>query len=131
MTIKASRTARPTADLGASRRFYEELVGLPVLFAFEDHDGFDGVIFGVPDERSQLEVVRAVDRGIVPRPSVEDLLVLYYDGESARDVVTTRLTAAGFPALPTNDETINPYWTNVGAAVVVDPDGYRLVLTTG
>jgi hypothetical protein len=44
VAIEASRTARPTSDVAASRRFYEELVGLPVLFAFEDHDGFDGVI---------------------------------------------------------------------------------------
>ena len=130
MTITASRTARPTADLAASRRFYEDFVGLPVLFAFEDHDGFDGAIFGVPDEQSQLEVVHAPDVDVVPRPSTEDQLILYYDTTSARDAVITRLATAGFSALPPDDRTINPYWTNVGALVVLDPDGYRLVLAT-
>jgi catechol 2,3-dioxygenase-like lactoylglutathione lyase family enzyme len=130
MSIKASRVARPTAELAASRRFYEDLVGLPVLFAFEDHDGFDGVIFGLPDDRSQLEVVQAPDVDIVPRPSAEDQLVLYYDREPARDEVVMRLAGGGFPALSPDDDTLNPYWSKVGAVVVVDPDGYRLVLAT-
>lgn len=130
MSIQASRVARPAVDLAASRRFYEDLVGLPVLFAFEDHDGFDGVIFGVPDERSQLELVRAPDVDITPRPSHEDQLVLYYDSEPSRDAVLMRLASAGFSALAPYDETLNPYWAKVGASVVVDPDGYRLVLAT-
>ncbi|MBA2630777.1 MAG: VOC family protein [Thermoleophilaceae bacterium] len=131
MTIRAGRTARPANDLAATRRFYEDLVGLPMQFAFEDHDGFDGVIFGVPDERFQLEIVRAPDANVLPRPSVEDQLVLYYEDQPARDEVIARLAAAGFSALAADDDTLNPYWAKVGAVVVVDPDGYRLVLTTG
>jgi len=130
MTIRASRVARPTAELTAARRFYENLVGLPVLFAFEDHDGFDGVIFGVSDDRSQLELVHAPHVAPVPHPSAEDQLVLYYDDEASRDVVISRLAAAGFSTLAPDDDTLNPYWTKVGALVVTDPDGYRLVLTT-
>lgn len=131
MTIRASRVARPTVELAAVRRFYEDLVGLDLLFEFEDHDGFDGVILGLGDETSQLELVHAPDADIVPRPSVEDQLVLYFDGLSSRDQVVARLSGAGFPALAPDDDTVNPYWARVGAVVVVDPDGYRLVLTTG
>jgi catechol 2,3-dioxygenase-like lactoylglutathione lyase family enzyme len=126
--IAASRVARPTADLAATRPFYEELVGLRVLAEFADHDGFDGVIFGLPDERSQLELVHAPGDDVVPNPSVEDQLVLYFDAEPARQLVRERLVAAGFPPLAGDDPSLNPYWTRVGAAVFVDPDGYRLVL---
>ena len=42
------RVARPTARLDETAAFYRDLVGLPVLASFTDHDGFSGVILGVP-----------------------------------------------------------------------------------
>jgi catechol 2,3-dioxygenase-like lactoylglutathione lyase family enzyme len=59
--------ARPARDLERIRSFYEHVVGLPVLWSFVDHDGFDGVIFGVPDERAQLELVRSPHGDAPPR----------------------------------------------------------------
>jgi hypothetical protein len=50
--IAAMRTARPTTDLPRIRQFYEQVVGLPLLCEFADHYGFDGAIFGVPDDRA-------------------------------------------------------------------------------
>jgi hypothetical protein len=50
--IAAMRTARPTTDLPPIRQFYEQVVGLPLLGEFADHYGFDGAIFGVPDDRA-------------------------------------------------------------------------------
>ncbi|QXC61159.1 VOC family protein [Aquihabitans sp. G128] len=131
MGIRASRTARPTRDLAAVRGFYEHLVGLPVLFEFADHDGFDGVVFGLPDERAQLELVRAPDADVAPRPTVEDLQVLYFDDEGSRAEVLHRLADGGALPLAPDDPTVNPYWPATGALVVVDPDGYRLVLSLG
>jgi catechol 2,3-dioxygenase-like lactoylglutathione lyase family enzyme len=40
------RVARPTDDLAAVVRFYHDGLGLDVLFEFQDHDGFDGVMLG-------------------------------------------------------------------------------------
>ena len=57
MPVRSMRVARPTADLARSRDFYTRVIGLGVLWSFEDHDGFDGVILGVPDEHAQLELV--------------------------------------------------------------------------
>src|SRR3954471_24721497 len=76
MVIAAMRVAPPTIQLQRVREFYEVGVGLPVLWAFEDHDGFDGVIFGVPDERAQLELV-TTSHAMRPAPTAEDALVLY------------------------------------------------------
>jgi catechol 2,3-dioxygenase-like lactoylglutathione lyase family enzyme len=71
------RVARPTADLDRIRTFYADVVGLPLLWSFADHDGFDGAIFGLPDERAQLELVRT-PHDDTPAPTNEDVLVLYH-----------------------------------------------------
>jgi catechol 2,3-dioxygenase-like lactoylglutathione lyase family enzyme len=124
----AMRTARPTADLPRIRRFYEQVVGLPLLGDFADHDGFDGAIFGVPDDRAQLELV-ASPHGERPSPTSEDALVLYATDEAAAAALTTRLRQAGTPEVtPATDPTLNPYWPNHGATCFIDPDGYRLIL---
>jgi hypothetical protein len=123
------RVARPTRDLDRIRSFYEHVVELPVLWSFVDHDGFDGVIFGVPDERAQLELVRS-PHGDTPSPSGEDALVLYGDGAAAGDIVA-RLERAATPEITPEDPTLNPYWPREGARCFVDPDGYRLIVVPG
>jgi catechol 2,3-dioxygenase-like lactoylglutathione lyase family enzyme len=126
MSLIAMRSARPTTDLDVIRAFYEDVVGLPLLWSFVDHDGFDGVIFGVPDERAQLELVRS-PHGEVPTPTNEDALVLYCSGpDQARYV--DRLRRAGTAEVAADEATLNPYWPRSGAVCFVDPDGYRLIL---
>ena len=117
------RVARPTSAFAATAAFYRELVQLPVLGEFEDHAGFTGVIFGLPDASRQLELVS--HRGTEPSPTTEDQLVLYLGSEPEVVAVASRLEAGGFEAqTPTN-----PYWTANGARCFVDPDGYWLVLS--
>src|SRR5262245_46913564 len=124
--MNAIRVARPTTDLDQIRSFYELVVGRPLLGSFFDHDGFDGAIFGLPDERAQLELVRS-PHGDVPTPSAEDALVLYHSDEASVAAVLVRLRRAGTVEV-TDDPTLNPYWPRHGARVFVDPDGYRLVV---
>jgi hypothetical protein len=121
------RVARPTADLDRISTFYADVVGLPLLWCFVDHDGFDGVIFGVPDERAQLEVVRSPHRDI-PTPTSEDALVLYHPAGDALTALIDRLRWAGTVEMTDNDPTLNPYWPREGARCFVDPDGYRLIV---
>lgn len=125
-SLVAMRVARPTADLDRIRAFYEHVVALRLLWSFADHDGFDGVIFGLPDERAQLEIVRS-PHGDVPAPTNEDVLVLYLSDTSVADDLVARLRAAG-TAEVTDDPTLNPYWPRHGARTFRDPDGYRLVV---
>ena len=124
------RVARPTRDLDRIRTFYEHAVGLPLLWAFVDHDGFDGVIFGVPDERAQLELVRS-PHGDTPSPTPEDALVLYGNGGTAAADIVARLDQAATPEVTPDDPTLNPYWPRQGARCFVDPDGYRLIIVPG
>ena len=125
-SLVAMRVARPTADLDRIRSFYEHIVGLPLLWSFVDHDGFDGAIFGLPDERAQLEIVRS-PHGDVPAPTHEDVLVLYQSDTSAADDLVARLRRAGAVEV-SNDPTLNPYWPRHGARTFSDPDGYRLIV---
>jgi catechol 2,3-dioxygenase-like lactoylglutathione lyase family enzyme len=125
-SLVAMRVARPTADLDRIRSFYEHVVGLPLLWSFVDHDGFDGAIFGLPDARAQLEIVRS-PHGDVPAPTHEDALVLYQSDTSAADDLVARLRRAGAVEV-SDDPTLNPYWPRHGARTFSDPDGYRLIV---
>jgi catechol 2,3-dioxygenase-like lactoylglutathione lyase family enzyme len=125
-SLVAMRVARPTADLDRIRSFYEHVVGLPLLWSFVDHDGFDGAIFGLPDARAQLEIVRS-PHGDVPAPTNEDALVLYQSDTSAADDLVARLRRAGAVEV-SDDPTLNPYWPRHGACTFSDPDGYRLIV---
>jgi catechol 2,3-dioxygenase-like lactoylglutathione lyase family enzyme len=117
------RVARPTRDLVAARRFYGELLGLPVIASFEGHDGYDGVIFGLPDASRQLELVRHEHAD--PAPTEEDQLVFYLGSSEAVDAQEARLRAAGLEPR----RAANPYWGRNDAVCFVDPDGYWLVLS--
>ena len=117
------RIARPTRDLDAARRFYGDALGLPLVASFDDHDGYSGVVLGLPDASRQLELV--AHEGEEPRPTNEDQLVLYLGSTGELEGRASRLRVAGFePRVPAN-----PYWERSGAVAFVDPDGYWLILS--
>ncbi len=45
---KIVRVARPTDQLDEVVRFYTDGLGFQILYRFENHEGFDGVIVGIP-----------------------------------------------------------------------------------
>jgi catechol 2,3-dioxygenase-like lactoylglutathione lyase family enzyme len=118
----AVRVARPTGDLGAAAAFYRDALGLPVLGAFEDHDGFSGLILGLPDASRQLELVAA---DAAPAPTAEDQLVVYLGSAEDVEQAAAGIRAAGHEPRVSP----NPYWANVDAVCFVDPDGYWLILS--
>jgi catechol 2,3-dioxygenase-like lactoylglutathione lyase family enzyme len=112
--------ARPAQDLTRSARFYADLIGLPRLGGFENHDGYDGVFFALPGG-AELELTAGPAR---PAPSTdEDLLVLYVQTQAEVAAIGARLTAASVTRIPNR----NPYWNRSGLTFL-DPDGYRLVI---
>jgi catechol 2,3-dioxygenase-like lactoylglutathione lyase family enzyme len=117
------RVARPTGDLAAASAFYGDVLGFPLLASFEEHDGYSGAIFGLPDASRQLELVS--HEGTLPSPTSEDQLVLYLGSGERVEEGAARLRAAGFEPRPS----ANPYWARTGAVCFVDPDGYWLVLS--
>jgi hypothetical protein len=53
------RIARPTDNLDALLPFYQDGLGVDMLFRFENHDGFDGIILGREGAPYHLEFTRA------------------------------------------------------------------------
>jgi catechol 2,3-dioxygenase-like lactoylglutathione lyase family enzyme len=122
MATPVLRVARACSDLAQARRFYCDALGLSVLAEFADHDGFDGLIVGLPGAGWHLELV--VEHGAtVARPSAEDLIVLYEPDRAAYELRLQRLRAMGAAVVPSN----NPYWDRCGVTFE-GPDRYRTVL---
>lgn len=117
------RVARPTDQLEACVAFYKDALGLDELGAFADHDGFDGVMLGHPDQPWHLELTRKAGHEAGRAPSPEHLLVLYIPDPNAFDAAVARVRSHGHEPV----RAFNPYWDRAGVTFE-DPDGYRVVL---
>jgi catechol 2,3-dioxygenase-like lactoylglutathione lyase family enzyme len=71
------RVARPTDNFDQVVRFYTEGLGLAVLGSFKDHDGFDGIMVGVPGSSYHLEFTRKRGHSAGRAPTEENLIVFY------------------------------------------------------
>lgn len=117
------RVARPTDNLEAVTRFYRDGLDFEVLYRFEDHDGFDGVMLGHPRGAYHLEFTRRAGHQAGRAPSRDNLLVFYLPDAVAWGRAVGRLESAGYRAV----KSFNPYWDRNGRTFE-DPDGYRVVL---
>ncbi|WP_263172161.1 VOC family protein [Streptomyces sp. SCSIO ZS0520] len=118
------RLARPSRDLATAERFWTRGLGLAVQYRAEGREPGEHelLMLGWPDADWHLELVRDPAHPVLPRPTEEDLLVLYVDGE-VPDGTVRRLEENGGRVVTSP----NPYW-NTWGVTVEDPDGYRLVL---
>lgn len=123
LPVTQVRIARPTDKLAAVRRFYHEGIGLPIVGGFEGHDGYDGLMLGLPGVPYHLEFTQHDHGSPCPAPTKDNLLVLYIPDKAAIDQIVGRLGALGYP--PAEPE--NPYWAAKGVTIP-DPDGWRVVL---
>jgi catechol 2,3-dioxygenase-like lactoylglutathione lyase family enzyme len=121
--IPKLRIARPTNDLAALRRFYVEGVGLRELYAFENHDEFDGLIVGHSQAPYHLEFTRQAGHVVAPAPTAEHLLVFYFPELADWEAAVAQLRVQGYASVPAH----NAYWDRQGLTFE-DPDGYRVVL---
>ena len=117
------RVARPTDHVDQVVRFYSEGLGLTKLGSFEDHDGFDGVMLGVPGALYHLEFTKKRGHDADRAPTKENLLVFYLPDEQQWQAAIKRMIAAGYEPV----SSFNPYWDRAGRTFE-DPDGYRVVL---
>lgn len=118
------RMARQTDQLEALKRFYCDGLGLEVIGSFTGHAGYDGLIVGLPGKAYQLEFVHHHDGSPGQSPNKENLLVFYVEDRTAVQRTADKLTAMGYPAVPSE----NPWWDEHNAITIEDPDGYRVVL---
>jgi catechol 2,3-dioxygenase-like lactoylglutathione lyase family enzyme len=124
LSVAQVRIARPTDKLAEVEEFYSKHLGLPVIYRFQNHAGYDGVMLGLPGAAYHLEFTSHLRGGPCPAPTAENLLVLYFQGDAQMFDVVERLAMAGHEPVPAE----NPYWAGVGALTFEDPDSWRVVL---
>lgn len=123
MVVPVLRVARSTDDIAALLPFYCTGLGLQVLFRFEDHDGFDGVMLGAPGAPYHFEFTTARGHRAGRAPTQDNLLVFFLPDPAAWNAAVRRMQSAGFDPVPS----FNPYWDRDGRTYE-DADGYRVVL---
>ncbi len=127
LRTKTVRIARPTDKFDEIVRFYTDGLGLQILDKFENHEGFDGIIVGIPGETYHFEFTHQkghFEGHFVGRaPTQDNLIVFYIPDRSEWDRAIIKMNSIGYEAVPS----YNPYW-DIDGATFEDPDGYRVVL---
>ncbi|TYS46712.1 VOC family protein [Bacillus infantis] len=116
------RIARPTNQLEKIKQFYGDGLGLKELGGFH-HEGYKGIMYGLPDRQYHLEFTQTDERHELPAPAKDHLLVLYIPDLHKLNAAAARLSALGYQEA----EPENPYWGR-GGITIEDPDGWRIVL---
>ena len=117
------RVARPTDRLSAVSTMYSQGLGLEILSRFVDHEGFDGVVLGLPGAPYHIEFTTQKGHSVGTAPTKDHLLVFYVQDEAERQQYCEKMISAGFKKV----ESYNPYWDSNGKTFE-DVDGYRVVL---
>ena len=117
------RIARHTSRLEAVVAFYRDGLGLPELYRFVNHDGYDGVMLGLPGKTYHLEFTQHLSGPPPSAPSGDDLLVLYIPDRAQLASLREHLERLGHHSVAPK----NPYWLR-DAVTFEDPDGWRVVL---
>jgi catechol 2,3-dioxygenase-like lactoylglutathione lyase family enzyme len=124
LPVRQVRVARPTDRLDEVVSFYCTGLGLTMLDRFEGHEGYTGVMLGLPGAEYHLEFTTHVDGSPGAAPTRDNLLVFYLGSDDETRAVAERLSALGHAAI----EADNPFWTDNGGITIEDPDGWRVVL---
>lgn len=117
------RIARPTDQLDEVVRFYTQGLGLQILDRFENHQGFDGVMVGIPGEIYHFEFIHQQGHVVGCAPTQDHLIVFYFPNRAEWDRAVIQINSIGSESV----SSYNPYW-DINGATFEDPDGYRVVL---
>ena len=120
---KIVRVARATDRLDEVVRFYTDGLGLQILDRFDRHEGFDGVMVGLPGEPYHFEFTQQQGHLVGRAPTLENLIVFYIPDRQEWQDTIDRLQSIGYTPI----KSYNPYWDRNGITFE-DPDGYRIVL---
>lgn len=123
MALQHMRIARPVSTLSKSCAMYCNGLGLQKIGEFTDHDGFSGYMLGMDGLPWHLEFTQCHAHPVLPSPSDEDLLVLYFPEKDSWLTTCANMDDAGFARV----KSFNPYWDRKGVTFQ-DMDGYRVVI---
>lgn len=117
------RIARHITDLQKIELFYSSVAGLKKLGSFQNHNGYDGIFLGYPQQHWHLEFTcssEAPDN----RFDEDDLLVFYVNSEVEFTEIKNSLVKQNIRTI----EPKNLYWKENGL-MITDPDGYKIVFS--
>lgn len=117
------RFARHTNNLEQLKSFYIDILGLELLGGFENHNGYDGVFIGKPNENWHLEFTKS-DEIVTFNFGEEDILVFYPNTKLEFELIHDNLIANKIEFIQAK----NNYW-NENGKMILDPDGYRVVIS--
>ena len=92
------RCARHTNDLTSITDFYNGILGLEILFSFENHNGYDGTFLGKSGQSWHLEFTSS-DAQAEHTFDAEDLLVFYPTNQDEYDQIIDRIESNGIKKL--------------------------------
>ena len=117
------RYARHTNNLEKIKSFYIDVLGLELLGGFENHNGYDGVFIGKPDENWHLEFTQSNE--IVNHTfNEDDILVFYPNNKLEYELLLEKVKKHSVEFITAK----NPYW-NENGKLFLGPDGYRIVIS--
>jgi hypothetical protein len=117
------RFARHTNNLEQIKSFYIDILGFESLGGFENHNGYDGVFIGKSSENWHLEFTKSVE--IVHFDfNEDDVLVFYPNSKIEFDFIMNKIQSTKIEFIKAK----NSYW-NENGKMVIDPDGYRIIIS--
>jgi catechol 2,3-dioxygenase-like lactoylglutathione lyase family enzyme len=117
------RFARHTNNLEQLKSFYCNVLGLEILGGFENHNGYDGVFIGKPNENWHIEFTQS-EEVVSFNFGEEDILVFYPNNKMEYELIVQNLKLHHIEILQAK----NSYWNDNGI-LILDPDGYRIVIS--
>jgi catechol 2,3-dioxygenase-like lactoylglutathione lyase family enzyme len=117
------RVARHTNNLEKIKSFYIDILGFELLGSFENHADYDGVFISKPNLDWHFEFTTS-DEKANHYFDEDDILVLYPDTILEYNNLIHNLLNNNISILTSK----NPYW-NENGKMVLDPDGYRIVIS--
>jgi catechol 2,3-dioxygenase-like lactoylglutathione lyase family enzyme len=124
--IPILRVARPTNEIDKILKFYHNGLGFDLLFKFEGHEGFNGVMLGRKGAPYHFEFTQKEGHTVPNSPTQDNLIVFYMPNDKDFQDAVTRMKNCGFDPVPS----FNPYWDR-GGVTFEDHEGYRVVFYHG
>lgn len=117
------RFARHTNNLEQIESFYIDVLGFELLGSFENHNDYNGVFIGKPNENWHLEFTKS-EEVVLFDFNDDDILVFYPSSKYEFDVILKKIKLHKINFIKAR----NPYW-NENGKMILDPDGYRIIIS--
>lgn len=117
------RNARHTNNLKLIEEFYTQIIGLELLFSFENHNNYSGIFLGKQGHDWHLEFTTSNDKAI-HKFDIEDAMVFYPASNEEYNHIVERIETNGIEKLKAK----NPFW-NENGIMIKDPDGFGIIVS--